>query len=283
MSLRALMNTKLPMNRKERFFTGTVFPMIVCRDDFKHVGRFLSLVDGYDPQPLDVTPEHTNIQFFTEYGLKESIFGASKLRFPTEPESRDTPDIIMLITGDRTVLIALEAKMFLKPNRTALYTQMAGQQYALNSVRESLGVDEMYLAALVPKQWHDALGDDFAFPVITWNKLYDEYKPLFPDDYFLEMLKIALDNFPNLVSIYSANSEGSMIGDLIYEQFIGGSLDMIIMGRSGGLDGELLKDDLASGRWKEQLYQVSPVETPPNKNWFSIAKFVEQIDKSSEV
>ena len=35
MTLEELMKSELPLNRKERFFTGTVSPMIVCRDNFK--------------------------------------------------------------------------------------------------------------------------------------------------------------------------------------------------------------------------------------------------------
>ena len=32
MSLSQMMMNELPLNRKERFYTGTVLPMIVCRD-----------------------------------------------------------------------------------------------------------------------------------------------------------------------------------------------------------------------------------------------------------
>ncbi len=34
---------RLPLNRKERYYTGTVLPMIVCCDEFAHFGRFLRL------------------------------------------------------------------------------------------------------------------------------------------------------------------------------------------------------------------------------------------------
>ena len=64
MSLKNLMNTELPLNRKERFYTGTVFPMIVCRDNFKYFDVFTSLIPGYEKEIIDTNPETANIQFF---------------------------------------------------------------------------------------------------------------------------------------------------------------------------------------------------------------------------
>ena len=38
--LSGLFGGRLPINRKERYYTGTVLPMIVASDVFKHFGRF---------------------------------------------------------------------------------------------------------------------------------------------------------------------------------------------------------------------------------------------------
>ena len=45
MSLTSLLDSRLPMNRKERFFTGTVFPMIVAGDGFGGLQKFLDLAE----------------------------------------------------------------------------------------------------------------------------------------------------------------------------------------------------------------------------------------------
>lgn len=51
MSLEEMLRTELQLNRKERFFTGTVFPMIVCKDNFRHLHLLLSLL-GVFPIPM---------------------------------------------------------------------------------------------------------------------------------------------------------------------------------------------------------------------------------------
>jgi len=71
MSLEEIHSAELPLNRKERFFTGTVFPMITCKDNFAHLHILMSLL-GVSPIPTIVAnPDETNIQFFTEYSLQE--------------------------------------------------------------------------------------------------------------------------------------------------------------------------------------------------------------------
>ena len=45
------------------------------------------------------------------------------------------------------------------------------------------------------------------------------------------------------------------------------------MGRQGGLGGDLLDADIASGSWRTHTYEVSRQETPANGNWFTIEEF----------
>ena len=64
----AMMSTGLPLNRKERFYTGTVLPMIVCRDSFRHFDRFCRLIPGCPPLDINGDPR-AQIQFFSECNL----------------------------------------------------------------------------------------------------------------------------------------------------------------------------------------------------------------------
>ena len=41
--LKELFDKRLPVNRKERYYTGTVLPMIVASDGFKRLPKFLTL------------------------------------------------------------------------------------------------------------------------------------------------------------------------------------------------------------------------------------------------
>ncbi|HEX6359583.1 hypothetical protein, partial [Actinophytocola sp.] len=69
-TLNMLLDQTLPLNRKERYYTGTVLPAIVCADNFAHLGRLANLLPTGD---LDVRaePEDCTALFFTEYGLSE--------------------------------------------------------------------------------------------------------------------------------------------------------------------------------------------------------------------
>lgn len=282
MSLQDLMNNGLPINRKERFYTGTVFPMLVCQNEFRHFDRFTALIEGYVPQPIDVYPSTANIQFFTEYGLAESIIGNSAKRLVNPPYERDTPDIIILIRGTHSALIAIEAKMFLAPAPTALRRQMTDQRPLLNYLRDILSIDYVYHVALVPKQWQVTLGN-FEFPVITWHDLYDQFLTVLPNDYFLTVLGIALDKYDDLVSHRSAdggkNNERKMTGLSIYEGFKAETLTMNIMGRQSGLNGKPIGEDLETGNWQKQIYETSSATELPNPNWFYIEDFIARIDK----
>ena len=75
-----LFDERLPINRKERYYTGTVLPMIVASDGFKHFGRFLALC-GMPEVALEADPNSANIQFLTEYGFEESLKDGAEKRF----------------------------------------------------------------------------------------------------------------------------------------------------------------------------------------------------------
>jgi hypothetical protein len=131
MGLRDLAASRLPLNRKERFYTGTVFPGIVCADSLKYLCRLWALLDISAPQ-VNAAPEAANIQFFTEYNLAESI------HTPTDKErfkggnfgSRDTPDVMILVEGvDATppLLVAMEAKLYSRLDAAELNDQLGRQ------------------------------------------------------------------------------------------------------------------------------------------------------------
>ena len=37
-------NQFLPLNRKERYYTGTILPYIICYQDFKHIQLFFNQI-----------------------------------------------------------------------------------------------------------------------------------------------------------------------------------------------------------------------------------------------
>jgi hypothetical protein len=70
MTLQELFTTQLPLNRKERYYTGTILPQIIASDNFSSFNRFWKLIGGEHDLEIQVTNGGVNIQFFTEYNLK---------------------------------------------------------------------------------------------------------------------------------------------------------------------------------------------------------------------
>lgn len=286
MSLKELMETSLPMNRKERFFTGTVFPMIVCAEGFRYFRRLEEVISDCPSLEVDPNPATANIQFFTEYGLAESIYGPIISRFPEAPRWRDTPDILIYIRGVAPVLLALEGKMYDSPTGSALAEQMARQRsLILDYLRPLLGVseDDVRHLALIPEGLAEVLGD-FGYPVLTWEDLHTTFHRDREEDYWLAVLRLALESYKDLVAkpaSYGMNAEARLTGLEIYEGFGTDGFGFMVMGRDQGFLGESLREDLASGRWWAQKYEVSSTKVPPNRNWFLIEDFVREIQATT--
>ncbi|MEX1046179.1 MAG: hypothetical protein WD757_06840 [Actinomycetota bacterium] len=319
MSIAELMRTELPLNRKERYFTGTVFPMIVGAEGFRHFHRFLDLLPGIAPitatrereaaeqrtpeeqrrrrftweagdtrivrdWSVDFSPAQTNVQFFTEYGLLESIFtDADRLRFPVAPSARDTPDIVILIDGPPKILIALEGKMYDSLTTEALVEQMDRQRtIVLDVIASALEIApaDVIHTALIPRGLAERL-PGFPYPVITWEQIHDAFTDGREEDYFLAVLRLATESYSDLVGkrlTFGRNADHHMKGRAIYESFKAGTLEFPTMGRQLGLNGDELREDIESGRWTEQTYEVSRRPDPANRNWFLVSDFVEVID-----
>jgi hypothetical protein len=277
--LRNLLDDRLPLNRKERFFTGTVFPMLVASDGFEHLDRLLALAK-LPPRASSADPQSTDVQFFTEYGYAESRIGGAVERLPTAPAGRDTPDVLLYFENSPPLLLALEAKMYDRPSRSAVDVQLQVQARLLEGLRADLSrlVGEgvrVHHAALLPSQLAAQLGP-LRVPVITWEGLLETYEDVAPH-YWRAMLGEALGRYDELASRSSgsgANSDAKLTGQRIFELARHDALPYPCMGRNGGYTGRKLAQDLASGTWREQRYEMSLSEEPPNGNWFRVEAFL---------
>lgn len=274
MGLEALL-TQLPLNRKERFYTGTVLPALVGAHDFAHVGRLFELA-GLPSVEVSGDPADTRLLFFTEYGFKESLIGGSFGQF--DPLSRDTPDVVLYLApegDDPGRLLGIEAKMFHRPSRAALEGQLAVQRQLLTGITDSLGLSEPTLIALLPHPLKEALGP-LASPtaVITWEELATTFRDVAPA-YWVAMLDTALERYSSLVGDQTSNAHAHLSGLEIVEGAAQNSFEYQHMGRQGGTKGKMLFEDFGpEGRWRGQIYQVRTTPLPGNPtNWFSIAEF----------
>jgi hypothetical protein len=269
----------LPMNRKEVFFTSTVFPMLVCSDNFSEFGKFLNLV-GIAGDTSGCKP----IQFFTEYNLREAIKTAEdEERFKGHvPETKETPDVMILLEhGGRRLLVAIEAKLFDGVTEIEMCDQLSKQQKLLTNLYQPLCLspDQIIQVALVPEVLRSEWGDKLAhIRMVTWEKLVSAYKPTCKEVYFVTVLENALNEFEELRSTgldFSKYADAALTGQEIFDRWNDSSFKYRTMGRDGGWSG-VVQGDLVTGRWKATRYQVRTGETPVNRNWFLISRFIQR-------
>jgi hypothetical protein len=283
------MTWKLPHNRAEQFYTGAIFPSLVGADNFRSFDKFVALLGGFEVPPLR-TGEDCNFQFFTEYSLRKALVKADQSRFEDAPTTGETPDIVMVINGvSRRVMSIIEGKMYSPATSSDLRTQMTKQAELMGYMAQKLKIDAIWHGALLAKT-HAASMHQLGFPVLTWEQIVDVYEPIVGGDhYFLGELKSALKRFDHMVGAsgagdgYGKNAEDHLTGAEILRQFKSDTLEFGVMGRNLGLHGKWLNADLATGTWKTQRYEVNTAETPPNRNWFSVAEFVARLREANQL
>jgi hypothetical protein len=273
---------RLPFNRKERFFTGTVLPALVTSDGFRHLGALLRLC-GLE---VDVEPGlegGQDLQFFTEYSFAESVYRPEdRDRWADRPSAADTPDVVL--TGPDW-LLAIEAKMYDVPDRGALADQMRRQRVLVDYWARTLrlGPARVRHVLLVPGELAGTAGG-LGDAVVTWERVLERYATIGPA-YWVGTLKYALEAYSDLVargSTFGANKDGTCTGLQIAQ----GELDddsgrtFTWMGRDGGLNGAALADDLKTGAWRTRRYEVRYGPLPHNRNWFPISDFTQRIDQA---
>jgi hypothetical protein len=290
-SMRDLLKKRLPLNRKEVYFTATVLPAIICANDFAHFDRFLKLLGAPESDIQDARSTSTNVQFFTEYCLADAIHGdETKSRFPHAPTSHERPDLMILIDGSEPLLIAVEAKLYDGTREADLNDEMNRQK---KNVLDYLGTCWPGLrtihAALLPKPMKDGFtgqtllehaepSASYARRIITWEEIQDKYADVSGVSYFLEMLRIAIKKYPDLLGgSVDGNEDARLPGSEIVRRYEQGDSEFQTMGRNRGIDGPELGGDIATGAWSNQVYQVRKSAEVPNRNWFRIGDFVVRV------
>lgn len=290
MGVSELAASRLPLNRKERYYTGTVFPGIVCADSFKYLCRLWPLLKINAPRVI-ATPEATNIQFFTEYNLAESIYTPTdKERFKAENfGSRDTPDIMILVDGTPPLLVAIEAKLYSRLSAAELNDQLGRQwENVLKNLQLIWPDSQVFHVALLPRDFGIAESDlqavshDHKLRMLHWEHIRDTYADVTAASHFHGMLSLALARFGELRSSskgfegFRENKEAMLTGQQIVDRHRDNDFPYRSMGRLRGPNGIPFKQDLESGNWRSFAYEVS-TQTDINRNWFPIESFLERL------
>lgn len=274
----------LPLNRKERYYTGTVLPQIICFDNFKHIHRFLNLIIGF-PKNLDIKPNASinNIQFLSEYSLKESAnFDTNSVKFANVPETKETPDIVILISEPEPYLVLIEVKMYSGINHSDFIKQLSDQRKMVNCIKDNLNIPDnnIFHLGLVPQKMFGSTTSN-EFQVLYFEDILSVYKDILEDNYFYNVLQLAIDKYPVLKSnstgsSYGKNMECKLTGLQIIEEVKSGK--KFIIGRNRGINGPELVKDIETGGWKSFSYEVNFSETNPiNRNWFTSGQFYSRV------
>ena len=276
--------TRLPFNRKERYFTGTVLPALVTSDGFGHLQRFLDLcgVDGFVSPGLD---GDQNIQFFTEYSFKESRLADDHARFPYPLPGGETPDVII---AGHSWLIAIEAKMFHRPTRASLQEQIGKQRSVLDYMVRGMAPQgtTIYHVVLIPESLRQEVegthGPLDHVTTLTWEQVALAYRRVGPR-FWWHQLDYALKNMHSLASDNSWGKyrDGTLTGNELlagYKAQDPSVTQFGWMGRRGGLMGSDMKNkDLVDDAWRAKAYWVRR-HPKDHINWFPVAQFLDAVE-----
>jgi hypothetical protein len=275
----AATHQRLPMNRKERYFTGTVLPGLVGDNGFAHLHRLLALCGLSDVaaecREAGSRSGGQDVQVFTEYGFAESVYThKDKQRLDDRPLERDTPDLVLM---GPDWLLAIEAKMYHRATRNALARQAIRQKVIVEywTRRFHLSSDRVAHVLLLPDGLATAR-KPLPLPLVTWEQIRDAYSVV-GAAYWYGVLRSALDRYDELASpepTFRGNADELLTGEDIVKGHAGGTLPYEWVGCQGGLNGKLLAEDIAAARWREREYEVRVDALPGNHNWFSVAQFV---------
>ncbi|MDH5681192.1 MAG: hypothetical protein OEZ36_06380 [Spirochaetota bacterium] len=183
---------KLPLCRKEKYYTSCVLPQIICGDDFSRLGVFLEKLDVPEEFIRDsYTPE--DLLFYTEYSLKDSAEGKKEKE---EGNSSKIPDLVLLIQDNnknKLFLLVIEAKMFLKTRASGFRQKLDDQKEIIDSIKKSNSIKShfLHLGILLESVDVELVNNE---RVILWDDILEWYMGALQNNYFYQILAIAVES-----------------------------------------------------------------------------------------
>jgi hypothetical protein len=183
-----IIKSELPINRKERFYTGTVLPAILFHNGLSNFYAFLNFMDGF-PKEINEKTTGDSFLFYTEYNLKESA-GERSAGQLILTGANDTPDIVIEILKPKRIFIIMEGKMFAAINQEDIAEQISRQkEYIAEPLLKKFNLlpNDIFHIALLPK----ALGISNSpnFQVMNWEIFFDDKKFYCQNNLFFNYLK----------------------------------------------------------------------------------------------
>lgn len=273
------LKSELPINRKERFYTGTVIPSILFHNGLSNLFRFLREIEGF---PIIINENNTqdNFLFYTEYNLKESA-GKKSVGAEIYTVTGDTPDVIIEILEPQKVFVVIEAKMYTNLTQNDFGKQMAAQKLAVIDILKDKYNTQVFHVALTPRRLGFKRTEDYQ--VINWEFLLDNEDIDLQDNYFANFLRFALERYDDLVcdqSGMASTVERQIPGFDVYVNGIGPKT--LWVGRKGGKS--TIEEDVKKGIWRDKLYAINTQKPQGGQkgNWISSHEFAAIVDNATK-
>jgi len=270
--LEAVLASALPINRKERFYTGTVLPALLFHNGLSNLRVFLGAIPEFPKEAAEAVTADSFL-FYTEYNLKESA-GSRSVGAEISTETRDTPDVIIHILEPLTIFVIVEAKMFQKLTQNVLNAQMRAQREAVMcKLQEKYEADRTFHVALLPRKL--GFTDTADYTVLNWEFFIDNQQLDVQGNYFYPYLKFALARYEHLVSVAPVIEK--VPGSVIYND--GNPEKRLWVGRRGGRTA--IEGDVTTDGWRGKLYAINAGGPPTGGragNWLTSEEFARMVE-----
>jgi len=276
-----ILKGELPLNRKERFYTGTVLPALLFHNGLSNLYHFFSAINNF-PREVNEGTTADIFLFYTEYNLRESA-GDRNVGRRIVAYTKDTPDVIVEILKPIRIFIIIEAKMFEKINQSKLNGQVSRQRkYVSEPLKKTFQLEDnqIFHIALVPEA--SGIKDSKYYQVINWEFFIGNQALDVTSNYFYNYLKFALDNYKDLVAKNGppGTVEDYKTGEEIYRN--GKNNGSWWVGMRGVVN--IIIEDAKTNKWKSASYGMNTIKPPAGRkgNWITSKEFAELVDRYRE-
>ena len=250
------------VTRDERFFCQHLFTRIQQRG----VERFVAYLNA-----AHATALHTAAEWEIAY---EACFYRDLWQHRERSTALFSPKRtfdLCLLSDDAIVIIEAKAQQPFDGLQLAEFNNDKTQ------VTKETGIERVLLAGLASSRYvpPQDIRERFNGPYLTWREmaiLYDNDPILLRADAIYEP--------PSMWQTGLHNTGGYMTGAELLAAALRG--EEFFAGRAGGLAGQLVAEDIATGRWRQHHYETNRnALDPPNRNWFRLSEWMRMVSESS--
>lgn len=179
----------------------------------------------------------------------------------------------LCLFGEKAIVI-IEAKAAVGFSKA----QTKSFEKDVDEVKKLTGVENIKLMGLCSSKYNveREIASIFTGPILHWKELAERYS----NDEILLRADCSYKRQQRPFAKYGRHSNLKLSGSILRDIFYG-ETDWWV-GRVGGIRGERFQNDLKTGRWCDQQYEVNTgADRPPSPNYFNLREFVEAVEENA--